>query len=671
VQAGYCPKTKMIQIAVRQSGIEIIGESQNPVFSGTHRAYFETILNFRRRVDGQGYDWNGSERIADQVRDICDYLHENKLDYKLDEQATRILDRARGAETRLASAIAAGREVQASDPTIAPTIPGLQRELRPHQYVPVRHLIAVPNAANFSVPGAGKTSVVLAAFRFLRLSDQVDCLLVIGPGSSFLAWEEETTNTLGNDVRVVRLTGSPEGREVAYDLALSADVSLITYQTANNDRARLIRLMRSRRVMLVLDESHYVKGAGAFASTVLELAPEAIRRVVLTGTPMPNGYIDLWTQASFLWPEQHLFGNRTQFRTLIGTPDGQQQARDKLRPLFTRVRKSDLGLPGQRYIRETISMGPQQERIYKILAARTLNDFKLLPSERLVVHQWRRARMVRLLQAASNPALLAQPSIEFSLPPEEGFDLPILEVLQKFLRYEMPRKILAAAELARRILRDPSEKVVVWTHFVRNIQLLLELLKDYLPLPLYGAVPRDGPDEEEYTREQHVRTFRADPSHRIMVANPGAAAESISLHRVSHHAIYLERTFNAGQFIQSRERIHRVGLERHEEVTYHLLISQGTIDETVDARLAAKEQRMMDVLDDPDLPVAELDIYRPPVRPRRVGRRDRLRGSYGTFTCGGRAVTQERIANGNPHLSAYFCKAGGIQQTLKCRSGLW
>jgi SNF2 family DNA or RNA helicase len=360
--------------------------------------------------------------------------------------------------------------------------------------------------------------------------------------------------------------------------------------------------------MMVLDESHYVKGTGALAEMVLQLAPEAERRVVLTGTPMPNGYIDLWTQASFLWPEQYLFGNRTQFRTLISTRDGEHEAREKLRPLFTRVRKSDLNLPRQLYIRERVSMGPQQERIYKILAARTLNDFQLLPSERLVVRQWRRARMVRLLQAASNPALLAQPSIEFSLPPEDALERPILEILQHFLRYEMPRKILATAELTRKILHDANEKVVIWTHFIRNIELLLELLKEYGPLPLYGAVPRDGPDEDEYTREQHVRAFRHDPSCRVIVANPGAAAESISLHRVSHHAIYLDRTFNAGQFIQSRERIHRVGLERNEDVTYHILLTQGTIDETVDSRLTMKEQRMMDVLDDPDVPTAALEV---------------------------------------------------------------
>lgn len=127
-------------------------------------------------------------------------------------------------------------------------------------------------------------------------------------------------------------------------------------------------------------------------------------------------------------------------------------------------------------------------------------------------------------------------------------------------------------------------------------------------LPLYGAVPREGPDDEEFTRERHVRAFKTDRQCRVLVANPGAAAESLSLHKVCHNAIYVDGTFNAGQYIQSRERIHRVGLLPDEHVTYHLLISEGTIDETVDQRLDAKEARMLELLDDPDLPSGALDL---------------------------------------------------------------
>lgn len=598
----------MTRIAATLTGLVVTASPGDAILSGVHRAYFETILNFRRLPSGEGFEWREGAQKTEQLREICDYLEEAGITYQLDEEATRLLARARGAEARLAAAVAAGREVLEQGNIELPPIDGFRRQLLPHQFRPVEHLTRVMNAANFSVPGAGKTTMVLAAFQRLKNANEVNCILVIGPGSSFLAWEEEYNECVSSPAEVIRLSGTPEERLVAYRRATEAELTLITYQTAKNDQENLIALLRLRRYLLVLDESHYVKGNGPWAEMVLRVAPEAHRRIVLTGTPMPNGFTDLWTQTAFLWPEQHLFGNRLQFKSLVSSSDGQETAKAKVRPLFTRVRKSDLNLPEQRYKRFRISMGPIQQRIYAALAAKTLSELTLVPAERSIFREWRKARMVRLLQAATNPALLAQESIEFSVPPEESLGKPLLDLVAHYLRFEMPRKILAADKLVRRLLADQREKVVVWTHFVRNIELLLELLAEFGPLPLYGAVPREGPDEEEYTRERHIRAFRESDQHRVLIANPGAAAESISLHKVSHHAVYLDRTFNAGQFMQSRDRIHRVGLEPHEKVTYHILLSSGSIDETVDRRLLQKEQRMYGLLEDADLPTVGVQI---------------------------------------------------------------
>jgi SNF2 family DNA or RNA helicase len=216
--------------------------------------------------------------------------------------------------------------------------------------------------------------------------------------------------------------------------------------------------------------------------------------------------------------------------------------------------------------------------------------------------------MVRLLQAASNPALIADPSREFTLPPDNSLDAPLLGLIQNYSRYEVPPKLLTSVELVRR-LAGQGERVIVWTHFIQNIEILLQYLQEFGALPLYGDVPRDDADDEDYNRERHIRRFRDQgDTCRVLVANPGAAAESISLHRICHHAVYVDRTFNAGQFMQSRDRIHRVGLTPDEIVTYHLLVTQGTIDQTVHDRLLAKEGRMLALLDDPNIPVVDLPV---------------------------------------------------------------
>ncbi len=598
----------MIEVVYVRGQLSVIASASDPIMHGAHRAYFETVLSMRVRPSSDGYEAIGLERPAERIEEILEHIVENGLDHRVDAEAQLLIDRARGAGAALATALAAGREVlTAPVGEIRPA--GFRRTLLNHQWLPVQHLLTVGNGANFSVPGAGKTSVVLAVLSELRARDEIDLLLVIGPGSCFMAWEDEFQDCFGREPRVVRLSGTRDSRQLAYQSATRADIALVTYQTAVNDVPDLIGLLRNKRTLLVLDESHYVKGSKTFAETVLALAPEATRRVILTGTPMPLGHSDLWTQITFLWPNQILLGNRIQYRNQIATADGRADIQRRIRPLFTRVRKSDLHLPPEHFRPVMVPMGDVQRQIYEALAASTLQNLALAPLEKLALRQWRKAKTVRLLQAACNPALIAQGAAEFEVPPEEHSDTPVTTLIERYSHYEVPPKIQAAVAQARLLLeRDADTKVVVWTHFIQNLELLVDLLSDYGALPLYGGVPRDEADDEDYNRERHIRLFKTDPDVRVIVANPGAVAESISLHRVCRHAIYLDRSFNAGQFIQSRNRIHRVGLLPHEDVTYHLLLTENSIDEVVNQRLMAKEENMNRLLDDDDAPVVALPV---------------------------------------------------------------
>jgi len=88
-----------------------------------------------------------------------------------------------------------------------------------------------------------------------------------------------------------------------------------------------------------------------------------------------------------------------------------------------------------------------------------------------------------------------------------------------------------------------------------------------------------------------------------MVANPAAASEGISLHTVCQNAIYVDRTFNAAHYLQSEDRIHRLGLRKDQAPTVEILEGRSTIDEIVRLRLGLKVDRMSTVLDDPSLNV--------------------------------------------------------------------
>jgi SNF2 family DNA or RNA helicase len=227
-----------------------------------------------------------------------------------------------------------------------------------------------------------------------------------------------------------------------------------------------------------------------------------------------------------------------------------------------------------------------------------------------------------LLEAATNPRLLMAGSMEgadadvFRHPPlavKPGSKLA--ELIAAYNQHETPRKFI---ELLR-IIRDNAQagnKTLVWSNFVRNLKLLEPMLAAYQPALIHGAVRPYSDDPKDRTRETELNRFRYDPSCMVLIANPAAISEGVSLHHACHDAIYLDRTFNAGQLIQSVDRIHRLGLEAGQETRITFMVTEGTIDEVVDVRVDIKARRLGAMLNDPSLAEVVLpseEDYGPPI----------------------------------------------------------
>ncbi len=172
---------------------------------------------------------------------------------------------------------------------------------------------------------------------------------------------------------------------------------------------------------------------------------------------------------------------------------------------------------------------------------------------------------------ASNPDLLNQTDGFFQLPPVDDVAGTLMQRLAGYRQAELPAKF----EEALRILDEQvagGEKTVVWTSFIKNIDQFGDLLRRRLGVPVYtvdgrvpveddGAVTPDNPGEEvDSTREQRIQSFLNNRDPAVLVANPAACGESISLHRACTTAIYLDRTYDCARFLQSVDRIHRLGL---------------------------------------------------------------------------------------------------------------
>ena len=179
------------------------------------------------------------------------------------------------------------------------------------------HLAFSQNACNFSVPGAGKTSVVYAAYSYLKNLPEdhpkhVNKLLIIGPLSSFGAWEDEYKECFGREVISKRLSGgvSPDER-TRYLLTVEPiknvpELTLMSYQSVPYNLEKLKHFLQRKdiKAMVVLDEAHKIKNVegGLWATSVLELSKlSGVKaRVVLTGTPVPNGYEDIYNLYEFI-----------------------------------------------------------------------------------------------------------------------------------------------------------------------------------------------------------------------------------------------------------------------------------------------------------------------------------------------------------------------------------
>lgn len=597
----------LIRLSLRNNILIVQARPEDKIFDWQHSIFFTSVSGYQLDEKTHSYAFSDKNRLITTIRDTTEYLNQERLVFEADGEISRILKSLQTEQSEYEKAKREYHRIK-TQRQITTLPPSIIRPLRPHQNQGVEHLLRLKHGANFSVPGSGKTTVIYSAFATLLRDKTVEKLLVIGPRSCFFPWEDEATKCFGTSPRSVRLTGTKTIRDSVYLQSDNYDMFLCTYQTATNDIDEIIDLCRRFKVFMVIDESHNIKRieGGVWSDAMLTIAPYATRRSILSGTPMPNDFTDLWAQITFLWPSQQVLGNRAEYRFRCEKTEMLDSIRQSLRPFFFRTKKAELGLPPVKFVIHKCNLKKYQSNIYKALATKILSEVCTEPQDRQVLRQWRKARLVRLLQAASNPTLLAQYSEEFNLNPTDTEGASIIQLIERYPEYEIPVKFDLTDKLVRKLL-SKGEKVVIWTTFIHNIKMLKNTFRDVKPLVVFGAVPKDENEDFEFNREQQIRKFKETVGPELLLANPAACAESISLHRVCHHAVYLDRTFNCGQYMQSLDRLHRIGLEPEEIVNYHILMAKNTIDETIDRRLTAKQTKMLHLLED-DLPVGTFEV---------------------------------------------------------------
>ncbi len=481
---------------------------------------------------------------------------------------------------------------------------GFKRKLKDFQLENLAAILRLPHGADFSVPGAGKTTVALANYAVGRARGSVEQLLVVGPLAAFQAWKDDSVECLSSPPKLTVHAG--DGTAIGEN----TEILLTNYNRLATSYDQVRAYVSRRPTQVILDEAHRVKRGpqGVHGRAVLDLAYAAKRRDVLTGTPAPQGAFDLVALMRYLYPGQdHQILPASAYTERDGRdPDVLAATTRAIGRYFVRTPKSRLKLPDTTFDVIKRPMGAVQRAIYEALLGRYRGAFELKTASRREFDRLGRIVMY-LLEAATNPLLLPAGS---EREDEEGFlhppldlngDEPLAVLLTEYQKYETPWKYIKLNEIVAEAA-SRGEKVLIWSTFVRNLKALARQLNQYQPAMIHGGVPpQDGAPPGALTREAELERFRHDPKCSVLLANPAAAGEGISLHHWCHHAVYLDRTFNAGQFLQSQDRIHRLGLKDDVLTRFTLLISEDSIDETIDGRLREKVKALAKLMNDPGL----------------------------------------------------------------------
>lgn len=567
--------------------------------------------------------------VSDLVTKVCKYLEKDSCPYELIGHSAEILARQEAAESSYVVARQKGRKFKDGGIEIPEALDfysflkeKIPRRLKKHQVKAALHLLSVTNGANFSVPGSGKTTVVLTVFESLRQQGRVDALFVVGPPACFGPWRSEYQDVLGIMPSYEILAGGDvEFRRTKYlvNQESVSELYLTTFQTLQRDWEQVRGLFQRQgvRFYFVVDEAHYVKQpGGAWATAVLNVAKFAVRRAVLTGTPFPLGFSDAFNLFDILWPESKPIPDLDRHRIeYLAQKKQYQEAQSCLSnaigPLFYRVRKSDLDLAPQVFHPPVkIRMRKYEKRIYDFILDRItgMSSSDYMRDVDLLI-RLRKGRIMRLRQCVSYPVLLGTAVTDYN---EDllGGSISLSDIIKHYDELETPAKVTHLLYLVQDHLQR-GRKVVIWSNFVRTLEMLQDKLASITRVRLiYGATPTESSGVTEVlTRDEIIREFvNPESGIEVLLANPAACAESISLHKACHSAVYYDLSYNCAQYLQSLDRIHRVGGSEERSAEYHYLQYEDTIDADILENVQQKAQRMNDIIDQ-DYAIYSLDMF--------------------------------------------------------------
>lgn len=461
------------------------------------------------------------------------------------------------------------------------------RPLWPHQIEDLDRFALQPEVALFWRMGTGKTTEAIALLRAqYQKASCVRPTLIISPVATLENWKEEFQRNSPEKVfsEVAIAYGEKKKRlsviESGYQIIITNPESLDMKEVA-------VALGSQNYHSIVVDEVHRFKDPRSKRlKALLGLTGRAKQKIIMTGTPILNSYLDLWAQfmildggktfgrefrhfrAKYFIDKNASWVGPGRFPLWVPKPGIEKELPALIEAKCSRRHEDDvLKLPPRVFKKAYVEMSPEQAKAYKEMEDELVASvFKGECAASNALSQ-----VIRLLQILTG-----------YIPINSGESLEDV----KWFFSENPR-IKRLRELVEEIA--PNNKIIIWACFTPEYVMIQNML-DELRIGFAELTGRIG------DKQEHINTFRNDPKCRVMIANAKAGGVGVNLVEAAY-SIYYSRGYSLGDYEQSAARNRRGGSEIHSTIVQIDMVVKDTLDEVVLEALSRKENFAATVLD--------------------------------------------------------------------------
>jgi superfamily II DNA or RNA helicase len=446
----------------------------------------------------------------------------------------------------------------------------LQAELRPYQkdgFDFLAHLVQVRLGGILADDmGLGKTLQTLTWLAWLkeRNAKNPKPSLVICPASVLHNWRREAERFTPN-MKVLVLESGAARHNLRKQIPQN-DIIVTNYALLRRD---LEELQKFSFRAVILDEAQFIKNPGAqVTQSVKQLKCE--HKMALTGTPLENRLLDLWSIVDFIQPGY--LGNQEHFLETY-EPRGENAESEqriarrrlsaKLRPLLLRRLKKHVAkdLPDRIEERRDCPLGDEQRKLYLAELRRSRDQvMKAVETQGLNKSKMHvLAALTRLRQVCCHPSLVGSNTAS-------GKTETLFELLDPLIA--------------------DGQKVLVFSQFVQMLQILeKDCAARNIPTHMLTGQTKD--------RQSVVNAFQGDTGAGVFLLSLRAAGTGLNLTNASYVVLY-DPWWNPAVEAQAIDRSHRIG--QTQTVNAYRLIAPGTVEEKIWELQQSKAQTIADVL---------------------------------------------------------------------------